>query len=96
MPVAHGRDYRAPVPDPIRPQLRPLPELTGTASPPTGPAVAGAGRGVFIVGGYAAGRSLRELAELTDRSFSAVRNILTRHGVQRRGAGAAVLREPSA
>ncbi|MGY1684959.1 helix-turn-helix domain-containing protein [Geodermatophilus sp. SYSU D00867] len=34
---------------------------------------------------YAAGRSLRELAELTDRSFSAVRKILDRHGVRRRG-----------
>lgn len=95
MPVAHGRDYRAPVPDPIRPQLRPLPELTGTASPRPDPPVQ-ARVEAFIVAGYAAGRSLRELAELTDRSFSAVRNVLTRHGVQRRGAGAAVLREPSA
>jgi hypothetical protein len=33
---------------------------------------------------YAAGLSLRELAELTDRSFSAVRNILDKHGVRRR------------
>jgi hypothetical protein len=41
-----------------------------------------------IVQNYAAGRSLPELAELTDRSFSAVRNILARHGVHRRGAGA--------
>ena len=41
-----------------------------------------------IVEKYAAGRSLPELAELTDRSFSAVRNILARHGVHRRGAGA--------
>jgi predicted transcriptional regulator len=50
----------------------------------------------FIVEQYAAGRSLRELAELTDRSFSAVRNALTRHGVHRRGAGAAELPEPNA
>jgi predicted transcriptional regulator len=42
----------------------------------------------YVVEQYAAGRSLRELAELTDRSFSAVRNILNRHGVPRRPAGA--------
>ncbi len=48
----------------------------------------------FIVEQYSAGRSLRELADLTDRSFSAVRNILTRHGVHRRACGAALLREP--
>jgi hypothetical protein len=48
----------------------------------------------FIVEQNAAGRSLRQLAELTDRSFSAVRNILDRRGVQRRGAGAEALREP--
>jgi hypothetical protein len=41
----------------------------------------------FIVEQYTAGRSLRELAELTDRSFSAVRNILDKHGVRRRAAG---------
>jgi hypothetical protein len=42
---------------------------------------------------YEAGRSPRQLAELTDRSFSAVRNILTRRCVHRRSSGAAVLRE---
>jgi hypothetical protein len=47
----------------------------------------------FTVEQYAAGRSLRQLAELTDRSFSAVRNILYRRGVHRRGAGAEALRE---
>jgi hypothetical protein len=31
---------------------------------------------------------LRELAELTDRSFFAVRNILDKHGVRRRVPGA--------
>src|SRR4051812_15118502 len=39
----------------------------------------------FVVMQYRAGRSLREIAELTDRSFSAVRNILRRHGIARRG-----------
>ncbi|SDY62267.1 hypothetical protein SAMN05660209_03292 [Geodermatophilus africanus] len=47
----------------------------------------------FIVENYLAGRSLRELSDLTDRSFSAVRNILAKHHVHRRGTGAAVLDE---
>lgn len=47
----------------------------------------------FIVEQYTAGRSLRQLAEVTDRSFSAVRNIRAKHGVHRRSAGAAALRE---
>ncbi len=47
----------------------------------------------FIVDQYAAGRSLRELAQLTGRSFSAVRNILSKHGVHRRGSGAMTLSE---
>ena len=38
--------------------------------------------------------SLRELSELTDRSFSAVRNILDRRGVRHRGSGAPVIPEP--
>ncbi|MGY1836283.1 helix-turn-helix domain-containing protein [Blastococcus sp. SYSU DS0510] len=49
----------------------------------------------FIVEQYAAGRSRRqlaELAELTDRSFSAVRKILDRRHVRRRSSGAAVSR----
>jgi hypothetical protein len=48
----------------------------------------------FIVEQYGAGRSLRQLAELTDRSFPAVRNILRRRGVHRRRAGAKPLRKP--
>ena len=40
---------------------------------------------------YAGGRSLREIAELTDRSHSAVRNLLDKHGVRRRERGAAVV-----
>jgi hypothetical protein len=43
---------------------------------------------------YAVGRSLRELSELTDRSLSAVRNILDRRGIRRRGSGAPVIPEP--
>jgi hypothetical protein len=87
--------YRAPVAYPPRPQLRPLPEFAGTASPRPDPATQ-ARVEAFIIEQYDAGRSLRELAELTDRSFSAVRNILTRHGVRRRGSGAGVIGEPGA
>lgn len=50
---------------------------------------------MFIVAAYADGRSLRELAELTDRSHSAVRNILAKHGVLRRPRGAAPTVEDS-
>jgi quercetin dioxygenase-like cupin family protein len=64
------------------------PEFAGTASPRPNPEVQ-ARVEAFIIEQYAAGRSLRQLAELTDRSFSAVRNILNRRGVHRRGAGAA-------
>jgi hypothetical protein len=80
------------VPYPPRPHLRPLPDFRGTASPRPDPAVQ-ARVEAFIVEQYEAGRSLRQLAELTDRSFSAVRNILTRHSVHRRSSGAMVQRE---
>jgi hypothetical protein len=75
------------VPYPPRPQLRPLPEFAGTAvSRPD--LVVQARVEAFVLEQYAVGRSLREIAELTDRSFSAVRNILDKHGVRRRERGA--------
>jgi hypothetical protein len=80
---------------PPGPRLRPLPEFSGTAKPRPDPTLQ-ARVEAFIVEQYAAGRSLRQLAELTDRSFSAVRNILSKHGVHRRGSGAESLRGPSA
>ncbi|WP_239523876.1 helix-turn-helix domain-containing protein [Geodermatophilus normandii] len=46
----------------------------------------------FVVEWYLAGRSLRELGELTERWFGAVRNILSKADVPRRGSGASVLR----
>jgi hypothetical protein len=76
------------VPYPPRRTFAPLPAFRGTASSRPDPAVQ-AQVEAFIVEQYAAGRSLRELAELTDRSFSAVRNILDRHGLRRREVGAA-------
>jgi hypothetical protein len=81
------RGYRPAVPYPPRKEYRPVAGFAGTASPRPDPAVhAQVER--FIVEQYAAGRSLRELA---DRSFGAVRNILDRRGVRRRGVGAARL-----
>lgn len=77
---------------PARPSLEPLPEFAGTATSRPDPEsrerlVA------FVLEQYVLqGRSLREIAELTDRSFSAVRNILDRRRVHRRPPGAA--REP--
>jgi hypothetical protein len=45
----------------------------------------------FIVAQYRAGRSLREIGELVDRSQTAIRRALDKHGVRRRQAGAAAL-----
>jgi hypothetical protein len=78
------------MPYPPRPQLRPLPEFAGTAS--SRPDLAVQARVEhFVVVQNGEWRSLREIAELTDRSFSAVRNILQKHGVVRRETGAAVM-----
>jgi hypothetical protein len=87
--------YRAAMPYPPRPQLRPLPEFAGTASPRPDPAVQARVK-AFIVEQYPVGRSLRELAELTDRSFSAVRKTLDRRQIRRRGTGAEPVRDRAA
>ncbi len=93
MTLARARRFCASgVPYPPRPQLRPLPQFVSTASPRPDPEVQQRVE-LYIVESYEAGRSLRELSELTDRSFSAVRNILDKHGVRRRGAGATALSE---
>ena len=42
----------------------------------------------FVAGEYERGRSLRELAELTGRTQTAVRRALYQAGVRRRGRGA--------
>lgn len=42
----------------------------------------------FVAKEYLAGRSLRELAELTGRAQTAVRRALDASGVKRRGSGA--------
>jgi hypothetical protein len=79
------------VPYPSRPQLRPLPEFRGTAVGGRRPKEQDAAHQQlvrYVVDQYAAGRSLRQIAELTDRSFSAIRSILDRAGVRRRNSGA--------
>jgi hypothetical protein len=80
------------VPYPPRPQLRPRPEFAGTAR--TGTTAAGdvqARLEAFIVEQYTAGRSLRELAELVDRTQTAVRRVLDKHQVAHRSPSAARL-----
>ena len=42
----------------------------------------------FVLAEYAGGRSLRQIAELTDRSPTAVRRVLDKHRVPRRAVGA--------
>lgn len=77
------------VPYPSRPQLRPLSEFAGTAR--TGTVLSPelqARLETFVVDQYNSGRSLREIAELVDRSTTAVRRVLDRHQVHRRPAGA--------
>jgi hypothetical protein len=78
---------------PPGPRLRPLPEFSGTAKPRPDPTLQ-ARVEAFIVEQYAAGRSLRQLAELTDQSFSAVGTSSPGRCVHRRGAGALALPEP--
>jgi hypothetical protein len=80
------------VPYPPRPQLRAQSWAAGTAR--SGTTAAGdvqARLEAFVVAQYHAGRSLREIADLVDRSQTAIRRVLDKHGVRRRPAGAAAL-----
>ena len=64
-----------------------LPQFTGTnVTRPT--AEQRAELLAFVAEEYPAGRSLRELAELTGRTQSAIRRALDQLGVRRRGRGA--------
>lgn len=77
------------MPYPPRPQLRPLPEFAGTARTGTiGDRDLQARLEAFVIAQYAAGRSLREIAELIDRTQTAVRRVLDKHHVPRRAPGA--------
>lgn len=78
------------MPYPPRPQLQPLREFAGTARPGTILSRELQDRlEAYVVAAYREGRSLREIAELVDRSQTAVRRVLDAHQVPRRGAGAA-------
>lgn len=84
------------MPYPPRPQLPPLPEFAGTAATGTGTVPPGDVQTRledFVVAQYDAGRSLREIAELVDRSQTAVRRALDKHHVPRRASGARSLAE---
>lgn len=74
-------------PYPGRPVLEPLPQFRGTATIRQTPQQR-ARLTAFVVEAYSAGRSLRECAELTDRSQSAIRRVLRDAGVTTRGPGA--------
>ena len=76
------------MPYPPRPQLQPRPEFVGTRY--SKDRLLLERLEAFIVASYRdEGRSLREVAELVDRSQTAVRRALEKHQVRRRSAGAA-------
>ena len=72
---------------PGRPVLTALPEFQGSATVRQS-AEQRARLLEFAAEQYQAGRSLRQIAELTDRSQSAVRRALRQAGVQSRASGA--------
>ena len=77
---------------PSRPTLQVLPEFVGTAGVRQTPEQRARLLG-FVAEEYQAGRSIRQLAELTGRTQSAVRRALDQAGVPRRGRGARRLAE---
>ena len=76
---------------PSRPTLATLPQFRGTAGVRQTPQQR-AQLLAFMAEQYAAGPSLRELAELTGRTQAAVRRALDQAAVRRRPVGAARLR----
>ncbi|WP_457622844.1 helix-turn-helix domain-containing protein [Nocardioides secundeburneus] len=81
------------VPYPSRPTLEPLARFRGSATIKPSPHQR-AEFVAFVVSGYQAGRSLRQIAELTDRTQTAVRRALDQAGIPRRARGAARLGGP--
>lgn len=75
------------MPYPARPVLDVLPQFVGTAGTRQTPEQR-AQLLEFVSREYAGGRSLRQLAELTGRSQSAIRRALRQGGVSTRGPGA--------
>lgn len=79
------------MPYPGRPRHQPLPQFRGTATTRPTPQQRAALR-EYVIPEYLAGRSLRELAELTDRTQTAIRRVLAEAGVQLRPSGAPTTR----
>lgn len=75
---------------PGRRVLDALPQFVGSASVRQTPEQRAALL-AFVAEQYEAGRSLREIAELTDRTQTAVRRALDQAGVVRRGRGARIV-----
>jgi hypothetical protein len=80
------------MPYPSRPVLTVLREFAGTAKPRGQTSEQRARLREYVARQYQAGRSLRELGELTGRTQSAVRRALDEAGVKRRAPGAPPLR----
>ncbi|WP_432951362.1 helix-turn-helix domain-containing protein (plasmid) [Kribbella sp. CA-253562] len=78
------------MPYPARPRRDPLPQFKGTAGQWLSP-----GRTAeltdFVVAKYGDGLSLRELGELTDRSWREIKNVLDAAGVPLRSRGAPIV-----
>lgn len=75
------------MPYPARPVPDPLPQFVGTATVRQTQEQREALLS-FVENGYASGKSLRELAALTDRTQTAVRRALAERGVALRPRGA--------
>lgn len=78
------------MPYPARPHLEPLPAWRGTRNRLRGERLASLK--TFVVESYSSGLSLRQMAELSDRSWSDVRAILDTEGLPRRPPGATRIR----
>lgn len=85
VPAQAGHPAQLPYPGPAR--LQPLLEFAGSARQWLPPGRAARLR-AFVLQEYSDGRSLRQIAELADRSFSEIRKVLADAGVRRRPVGA--------
>jgi hypothetical protein len=81
------------MPYPSRPRLEPLPRWRGTRNRLRGEQLRALK--VFVVDSYVSGLSLRQVAELTDRTWSDIRAILLTEGVRRRSPGAERFQPPN-
>jgi hypothetical protein len=90
--VSTARSSVRRMPYPARPRLEPLPRWRGTRNRLRGDELLALK--AFVIDSYADGLSLRQIAELTDRTWSDIRAILHTEGIGRRPAGAQRLRPP--